>query len=80
MVITTPLARLGWRIDALFPNLTAALMGITARLLPAAKGGQTETMEGWEAAERMSPQAKRVSRALTTLGNRAADRFNEHPR
>ena len=80
MVITTPLARIGWRFDALFPNLTAALMGVAARLLPAAKDGQTETIEGWEAAERMSPHARRVSRTLTTLGNRAADRLNEHPR
>jgi hypothetical protein len=80
MVITTPLARIGWRIDALFPNLTAALMGVAARLLPSATDGQTETIEGWQAAERMSPQARRVSGALTILGHRAADRFNEHRR
>jgi short-subunit dehydrogenase len=80
MVVTTPLAQIGWRIDALFPNLTAALMGVAARLLPRAKGDSTETIEGWQAAQRMSPPARRLSSALTTLNNRAADRFNEHPR
>ena len=79
MVVTTPLARIGWRVDALFPNLTAGLMGFAARMLPKAKAGQTETIEGWQAAQRLSPRVQRVSEALTTLSRRAADRYNERP-
>jgi short-subunit dehydrogenase len=80
MVVTTPLARIGWRIDTFFPNLTAALMGVAARLLPEARPGQAETIEGWQAKQRLSPRGQRLSHAITTLGNRAAHRFNEHRR
>ncbi len=79
MVVTTPLAQIGWRIDALFPNVTAALLGLAARALPRANAGQTETIEGWQAAQRLSSSGRRVSDAITTLGRRAADRFNENP-
>jgi NAD(P)-dependent dehydrogenase (short-subunit alcohol dehydrogenase family) len=79
MVITTPLARIGWRIDALFPTLTSAVFGLASRLLPRSSA-PGETVEGWQAAQRMSPSGRRVSDAITTLGRRAADRFNEHPR
>jgi NAD(P)-dependent dehydrogenase (short-subunit alcohol dehydrogenase family) len=79
MVVTTPLARIGWRIDALFPTLTSAVFGVAAQLLPQSSA-TAETVEGWEAAERMSPSGRRVSDAITTLGRRAADRFNEHRR
>jgi short-subunit dehydrogenase len=79
MVITTPLARIGWRIDALFPTLTSAMFGVAARLLPRSSA-PTDALEGWEAAERLRPSSRRVSDALTTLGRRAADRFNEQPR
>jgi NAD(P)-dependent dehydrogenase (short-subunit alcohol dehydrogenase family) len=79
MVVTTPLARIGWRIDALFPTLTSAVFGVAAQLLPRSSA-PAETIEGWEAAERMSPSGRRVSDAITTLGRRAADRFNEHRR
>ena len=79
MVITTPLARIGWRIDALFPTLTSAVFGLAAQLLPRSSA-PGETVEGWQAAQRMSPSGRRVSDAITTLGRRAADRFNEHPR
>lgn len=79
MVVTTPLARIGWRIDALFPTLTSAVFGLAAQLLPGSSS-PGETVEGWQAAKRMSPSGRRVSDAITTLGRRAADRFNEHPR
>jgi NAD(P)-dependent dehydrogenase (short-subunit alcohol dehydrogenase family) len=77
MVVTTPLARIGWRIDALFPTLTSAVFDLAAQLLPGAST-PAETVEGWQAAQRMSPSGRRVSDAITTLGRRAADRFNEH--
>ena len=79
MVITTPLARIGWRIDALFPTLTSALFSLVARLLPRASA-PTEALEGWQAAQQLTAPGRRVSNALTTLGRRAADRFNELPR
>jgi NAD(P)-dependent dehydrogenase (short-subunit alcohol dehydrogenase family) len=78
MVITTPLARIGWRIDALFPTLTSAVFGLATRLLPRSSA-PAETVEGWQAAQRLSPQSRRVSDTITTLGRRAADRFNERP-
>jgi NAD(P)-dependent dehydrogenase (short-subunit alcohol dehydrogenase family) len=78
MVITTPLARIGWRIDALFPTLTSAVFGLAAQLLPRSSA-PAETVEGWQAAQRLSPTGRRVSDAITTLGRRAAERFNEHP-
>jgi NAD(P)-dependent dehydrogenase (short-subunit alcohol dehydrogenase family) len=77
MVVTTPLARIGWRIDALFPTLTSAVFDLAAQLLPSSSA-PAETVEGWQAAQRMSPSGRRVSDAITTLGRRAADRFNEH--
>lgn len=79
MVITTPLARIGWRIDALFPTLTSALFSLVTRLLPRASA-PTEALEGWQAAQQLTAPSRRVSNALTTLGRRAADRFNELPR
>jgi short-subunit dehydrogenase len=79
MVITTPLARIGWRIDALFPTLTSALFNVAARLMPRSSAA-TEALDGWEAAQRLRPPGRRVSNAITTLGRRAADRFNERAR
>jgi short-subunit dehydrogenase len=80
MVVLTPLAKIGWRVDTLFPNLTAALLGIAVRLLPGAKRAKSgEALEGWQAAQRLSQPARRASNAITTLGARAADRFNENP-
>jgi NAD(P)-dependent dehydrogenase (short-subunit alcohol dehydrogenase family) len=79
MIVTTPLARIGWRMDSLFPALTAALLGLMSRLLPRSPTGSAETLEGWEAAQGLSSPARRVSNVITTLGDRAADRFNEKP-
>ena len=76
MVITTPLARIGWRIDALFPTLTSAVFGLAARLLPRSSA-PAEAVEGWQAQERLSAPGRRVSEAITILGRRAADRFNQ---
>ena len=59
MVITTLLARIGWRIDALFPALTSALFGVAARLLPRATA-PTDTLESWEAADRLGPSSRRT--------------------
>ena len=55
VVTVTPLGVLAPRVDALFPGLTSALLSLTVRLLPDAPGTpeSTQTMEGWEAAERL---------------------------
>jgi NAD(P)-dependent dehydrogenase (short-subunit alcohol dehydrogenase family) len=65
------------RFHGLFPGLTAELLGLTARfVLPGADGQDPSTARGMEvAAEHPSPLRER----LTTLGGRAAGRFNEYP-
>ena len=50
----TPLAWVAPRVAALFPRLTAGLLGVTTRLLPAApetagQGADLPTLEGWQA-------------------------------
>jgi hypothetical protein len=76
IVILTPLAKVGARIQGVAPATTAAAMGVVARLLPSGPGGPTATVEG-RAARRLldSPLVER----LTTWGNRAAARNNEGP-
>lgn len=77
-VVLTPLAKLGMRIHGVAPSTTAVVMGLAARLLPSAPTtGSDETIEGWQAEERLPPVAAAVVRRLTTWGARAADRNNE---
>lgn len=74
IVILTPLAKIGARVEGVAPATTAALMGVVARLLPDGPGTPTETVEGHAARRRLaSPLVER----LTTWGNRAAARNNE---
>jgi NAD(P)-dependent dehydrogenase (short-subunit alcohol dehydrogenase family) len=77
MVVLTPLAKVGMRVNGLAPTITAGMLGVAARLLPRAPSGPTETIEGREAAERLSRPARRVVGWLSTLGDRAASRHNE---
>lgn len=75
MVVLTPLAWLGIRVRGLAPGTTTRLMGVANRLLPGAPArGGTEAVEGHEADRRLD---SRVVDALTTLGRRAASRYNE---
>jgi NAD(P)-dependent dehydrogenase (short-subunit alcohol dehydrogenase family) len=78
MVLTTPLAKVGARVNGVAPATTAMLMGVMARVLPKPPEGPRSivTMEGHEARERLN---SRIVEALTTMGNRAAERFNELP-
>ena len=78
MVVTTPLARIGWRIDALFPTMTSAVFGLAAQLLPRSSA-PAETVEGWEAAQRMSPSGRRVSDAITTLAQAGSGSLQRAP-
>ena len=81
VVTVTPLAMVAPRVDAMFPGLTAALLNLTARLLPKPPGTpeSTEAMKGWEAAERLPRRTRFVVNRLSGLGRSAARRFNERP-
>jgi NAD(P)-dependent dehydrogenase (short-subunit alcohol dehydrogenase family) len=81
VVTFTPLGVLAPRVDALFPGLTSALLGLTVRLLPDAPGTpeSTEIMEGWQAADRLPRRTRFLVNRLTGLGRAAAGRFNEGP-
>lgn len=75
-VILTPLAKIGARVHALAPATTVRVMGLATRLLPQAPGtpGQAQNVPGYVADRRAdSPLLER----LITLGQRAAQRFNE---
>ncbi len=76
MVVLTPLAWLGIRVRGLAPATTTRLMGVVARrLLPAADSAASPaTVEGKTAARRAD---SKIISVLTTLGSRAASRFNE---
>ena len=76
IVILTPLAKVGARIQGVAPATTAAVMGLAARLLPAGPGAPTATIEGHDARRRLD---SRLVERLTTWGNRAAARNNEGP-
>jgi len=79
MIVTTPLAQVGMRVNGLFPTLTSGLMGVMSRLLPRAPAGATDTVDGREARTRLSAGPRRVLDGVTTLGRRAATRNNEEP-
>lgn len=78
MVVLTPLAEVGMRVNGLFPGLTAFALGLTARLLPKAPTpAPTATLDGRAARSTMSAVRGRISDRLTVLGDRAARRSNE---
>jgi NAD(P)-dependent dehydrogenase (short-subunit alcohol dehydrogenase family) len=78
----TPMGVLAPRVDALFPNLTAALLGLTTRLLPDDPGTpeSRETLEGWEAREQLSRAPRFLVDRLVRLNDAAGRRNNEQPR
>ncbi|MBS1797639.1 MAG: SDR family oxidoreductase [Acidobacteria bacterium] len=69
-IISVP-ARLGAKINALFPELTADLAALANRLLPGPGGIGEDTARGLESTSSVSPSF------LTTLIDRAAVRNNE---
>ena len=81
VVTLTPLAVVAPRVDALFPDLTAAVLGLTSRLLPDDPGTpeSTDTLEGWEAAEQLRRGKRFCSTASPGSGDEAAERNNEPP-
>ena len=81
VLITTPLAQIAPRVDALFPRATSVLLGLTARLLPdhPARGTDQSALEGWQAAKKLPLRTRMVVDQLSRLGRTAARRFNEEP-
>ena len=78
LVAFTAMTQVGMRVHGLMPATTVRLMGLANRLLPDAPAeSQNETLQGWQAAERLSAGAGAAVRALTVLGSRAARRLNE---
>jgi NAD(P)-dependent dehydrogenase (short-subunit alcohol dehydrogenase family) len=76
----TPLAWMAPRVAALLPRLTAGALGLATRLLPSSpEPPDSTTIEGWDAARRLSPTAARLVGRLTTLSDAASRRFNERP-
>ncbi|RCK68657.1 SDR family NAD(P)-dependent oxidoreductase [Desertihabitans brevis] len=72
-IVLTPAASLAQRVHGIAPGLTTRAMGLVSRLLPDAADGPTGTVPGHEAGRRSSSGLVTV---LTTLGRRAADRYN----
>jgi NAD(P)-dependent dehydrogenase (short-subunit alcohol dehydrogenase family) len=79
VVTVTPLGVLAPRVDALFPNLTAAFLGLTARLLPSDPGTpeSRETVEGFQARQQLPRRTRFLLDRLLRLNDAAAERNNE---
>jgi len=70
-------AELASRFHGLFPGTTIELLGLVNRLLAGPAQGSTSATPGYEARERLDSP---LIEAATTLGRKAAERFNEtHP-
>lgn len=78
MVVLSPLSQVAMRVAGLAPATTTRALGLMARALPRAKGAAGEVVDGREARDGLSPTARRVVGLLTTWGDRAAARTNEH--
>lgn len=77
LVVLTPLAKVGIRVHGLAPATTVRVMGLAARLLPGPPDPAVgATVPGRAASRRLD---SRVVGVLTTLGRRAAGRFNQRP-
>lgn len=75
-VVLTPLAKIGMRVSGLAPSLTTTAMKVMARLLPSPSDRNQDptTVDGHTARRRLSSP---VVEKLSTLGTRAAHRFNQ---
>lgn len=78
VVTITALAWLAPRVDALLPGLTSFALSATTRLLPRApRNAEVAGVTGIQAEAQQRRPTQAVVRALTGLGRRAAERFNE---
>jgi len=74
-VVLTPLAKIAMRVSGVAPSLTTTAMKVMGRLLPSSDRGQEPTtVDGHTARRRLSSP---VVEKLSTLGTRAAHRFNQ---
>ncbi len=67
-------AALAARFHGLFPGTTVELLGLVNRLLPASDRRSSSARPGYQARQRLD---SRLIEFATTLGRRAAERFNE---
>jgi NAD(P)-dependent dehydrogenase (short-subunit alcohol dehydrogenase family) len=72
-LILSPPARFAVALQTRFPELTADLLGLAARLLPGVGGIGTRRAKGADSASLLSPSP------LTAMGDQAARRNNEIP-
>jgi short-subunit dehydrogenase len=80
-IILTPLAQVAARGAAVSPELTGAMMQLMQRVLPGADGGEPRHAQRATPGLGLRPAvSQRVFGPLTTLGRRAAARFNQLPR
>ena len=79
VVLLTPLAQVAPRVDAVFPRAGAAVLSLTARMLPAwpAEGRRSARIEGRQVEDLMAARPRTWLRRVTVLGRRAAVRNNE---
>jgi len=75
-VITVPATLLA-RLYGLFPGLTTDLIGLAASLLPATEAEEPEAIPGEVVRQRMSTTRRKLLDALTIMGRRAAERFQQ---
>jgi short-subunit dehydrogenase len=79
-VLLSLLTKVAARVNGLAPTTTAAFLGLAGRLLPSGPPPSgTDTVQGYQVEERLKPLPAALARAVTTLGRRAADRWNQHP-
>lgn len=71
-IVITIQAQLATRFHGLFPGTTTDMLGVVNRLLPNGEGAGTERYAGKESETFISRSF------ITTLGQRAAQRYNEH--
>jgi short-subunit dehydrogenase len=67
-------AALASRFHGVFPGTTVELLGLVNRLLPAPSSGSSGRVPGFQARDWLN---SRLVNVATTLGQRAAERFNE---
>ncbi len=75
-VLTIPATLLA-RLHGLFPGLTTDLIGFATGWLPRADREDTEAIPGEVVRQRMSTTRRKVVDALTVMGRRAAERFQQ---
>ncbi len=85
VLLLTPLAQVASRFAAVAPTLTAAILGLTVRLLPSSpttpslttSATASATIDGRSARSQLKGRGRALLDRLTVLGDRAASRFHQ---